>query len=428
MSAAEGGRPDIVAADQAEPGEPLLVGQRDAVALRSPMRSSPQRGSEPCRRAGSIRASAGDIAAGRVNCGYRVPGGGSSGAPREACHAQVPDRSDQAVALRRRRLCHPVAALDDPLEQPGQRARAVRRMRADAQALGPDVAIEIEAYDECNTIIDVEGAASRIKAAGGGFVGLVGVQSNQFPRAARPDAAVPRRRRAGGDRRLPCLRLPIDAAGASGRYQGGARRSASILYRRRGRRADGRAASRHRRRRAKAGLQLPARHARHGGGDVPDPAARGRDARRRPLHELRRRARLPVPVLVLHHHQRAGPQVALPHAGRCRGDRARQRRAGGHALLRHRRQFRPQQELGADPRPADRTARERGLQDPPAAAGRHALPPHPRLHREGGARRLQHGLHRAREHQSRVADGHQEAAEQDLGISRDAAGLEAPTR
>ena len=54
---------------------------------------------------------------------------------------------------------------------------------AGEQALGPDVDIEIEAYDECNTVIDVRAAGRRTKAAGGGFVGLVGVQSNQFPRA-----------------------------------------------------------------------------------------------------------------------------------------------------------------------------------------------------------------------------------------------------
>jgi hypothetical protein len=51
------------------------------------------------------------------------------------------------------------------------------------RVLGDDVKIAIEAYDECNTIIDIEGAIRRIRAAGGGFVGLVGVQSNQFPRA-----------------------------------------------------------------------------------------------------------------------------------------------------------------------------------------------------------------------------------------------------
>ncbi len=55
-------------------------------------------------------------------------------------------------------------------------------MCAESRALGPDVEIDIEAYDECNTIIDVAGAIARIKAAGGGFVGLVGVQTNQFPR------------------------------------------------------------------------------------------------------------------------------------------------------------------------------------------------------------------------------------------------------
>ena len=52
-----------------------------------------------------------------------------------------------------------------------------------AKILGPDVEFEIEAYDETNVIIDVKGAIERIRAAGAGFVGLVGVQSNQFPRA-----------------------------------------------------------------------------------------------------------------------------------------------------------------------------------------------------------------------------------------------------
>jgi hypothetical protein len=51
------------------------------------------------------------------------------------------------------------------------------------KVLGPEVEITLEGYDECNTVIDVAAAVSRIQAAGGGFVGLVGVQSNQFPRA-----------------------------------------------------------------------------------------------------------------------------------------------------------------------------------------------------------------------------------------------------
>jgi Radical SAM superfamily len=51
------------------------------------------------------------------------------------------------------------------------------------RVLGADVNIEIEACDECNTIVDVRAVAKRIRGAGGGMVGLIGVQSNQFPRA-----------------------------------------------------------------------------------------------------------------------------------------------------------------------------------------------------------------------------------------------------
>jgi radical SAM superfamily enzyme YgiQ (UPF0313 family) len=54
---------------------------------------------------------------------------------------------------------------------------------ADAQALGPDVDIEVEPHDEINSVIKVDRIIRGIRAAGAGFVGLVGVQSNQFPRA-----------------------------------------------------------------------------------------------------------------------------------------------------------------------------------------------------------------------------------------------------
>src|SRR5215510_6202298 len=54
---------------------------------------------------------------------------------------------------------------------------------AEHKVLGPDVDINIDGYDECNTVIDIKGAVRKIRAAGAGFVGLVGVQSNQFPRA-----------------------------------------------------------------------------------------------------------------------------------------------------------------------------------------------------------------------------------------------------
>ena len=54
---------------------------------------------------------------------------------------------------------------------------------AERRALGPDVAIEIRAYDECHTVIPVRRIIRRIKGAECGLVCLVGVQSNQFPRA-----------------------------------------------------------------------------------------------------------------------------------------------------------------------------------------------------------------------------------------------------
>ena len=56
--------------------------------------------------------------------------------------------------------------------------------------LGPDVAIDVTAIDETNTRIRPEQLIERFRRHGNfGFVGLVGVQSNEFPRAldiARP--------------------------------------------------------------------------------------------------------------------------------------------------------------------------------------------------------------------------------------------------
>ena len=57
------------------------------------------------------------------------------------------------------------------------------RDAADAKVLGDDVDIEIVAHDETNTVIPVNAIIRKIRQAGHGFVGLVGVQSNQFPRA-----------------------------------------------------------------------------------------------------------------------------------------------------------------------------------------------------------------------------------------------------
>ena len=58
------------------------------------------------------------------------------------------------------------------------------------QLLGPDVAIDVTAIDETNTRVKPKELARRIARHGGlGMVGLIGVQSNEFPRAldiARP--------------------------------------------------------------------------------------------------------------------------------------------------------------------------------------------------------------------------------------------------
>jgi radical SAM superfamily enzyme YgiQ (UPF0313 family) len=54
----------------------------------------------------------------------------------------------------------------------------------DRKVLGPDRPIALAAYDETNTRVHVDRIAGRIRAGGGrGLVALVGVQTNQFPRA-----------------------------------------------------------------------------------------------------------------------------------------------------------------------------------------------------------------------------------------------------
>ncbi len=61
---------------------------------------------------------------------------------------------------------------------------------AERQILGPDVAIDIAVIDETNTHIDVSALLAGLRRHGNfGLVALVGVQSNQYPRAldiARP--------------------------------------------------------------------------------------------------------------------------------------------------------------------------------------------------------------------------------------------------
>ena len=86
-----------------------------------------------------------------------------------------------------------MAALDHAVElacrrlQPGQRRR-------ERQLLGPDLPIDVIAIDETNTRVVPRRSPRRIADNGGlGLVGIVGVQSNEFPRARRyrPAACAP---------------------------------------------------------------------------------------------------------------------------------------------------------------------------------------------------------------------------------------------
>ncbi|MBS0639821.1 MAG: radical SAM protein, partial [Proteobacteria bacterium] len=76
---------------------------------------------------------------------------------------------------------------------PANSLAVVYSLAADAaarQALGADVAIDITALDETNARVDIPRIIAALRRHGQfGLVGLVGVQSNQFPRAmdiARP--------------------------------------------------------------------------------------------------------------------------------------------------------------------------------------------------------------------------------------------------
>ena len=76
---------------------------------------------------------------------------------------------------------------------PSNSLACVYALAADAaqrQVLGPDIAIDISATDETNSRVRINDIIAQFKRHDGfGMVGLVGVQSNQFPRAldlARP--------------------------------------------------------------------------------------------------------------------------------------------------------------------------------------------------------------------------------------------------
>ena len=190
---------------------------------------------------------------------------------------------------------------------------------AERQVLGPDVAIDIAVTDETNTRIDVPALLAGLRRHRNfGLVALVGVQSNQYPRAldiARPFREAGVQVAIGGFHISGCLSMldgraveleacrnmgiSMFAGEAEGRTRHGAARCRCGP--------------------ARTALQLHERLARHRRHARAVPAEALCRAYARAQRELRRRPRLSLSVLVLHHHQRAGTQVALPLGRRRRG-------------------------------------------------------------------------------------------------------------
>ena len=150
------------------------------------------------------------------------------------------------------------------------------------EVLGTGVEIRLHTYDETNRRVKPREIIHMIKREGGRcLIGLVGVQSNQFPRAVDLAQAFSRRQAAGLHRRLSHLRLHLHAAGTAGRHQSGAADGHFVL-RRRGRGTPARrGAARRLQRQAQAALQLHERAAEPGRRAAAVPAAQARQAHRR---------------------------------------------------------------------------------------------------------------------------------------------------
>ena len=196
---------------------------------------------------------------------------------------------------------------------PSNSLAAIHSLAEDCAArrvLGPDAEIEIESIDETNARVDVPAILARFRANGGfGLIGLVGVQTNQYPRAldiARPFRAAGVPVAIGGFHVRDACRCWTEAR-STRRVPGNGSRHVC----RRGRGTARRRAAGRGRGPARAGLRLhqgPAGDGRRAGAV---PARSGTSRARSGHRQLRRRPWLPLPVFLLHDHQRPGPQVAL---------------------------------------------------------------------------------------------------------------------
>ncbi len=207
----------------------------------------------------------------------------------------------------------------------------------DRKALGDGVDLRLHTFDETNRRLKPEHIIRMIEAEGGrGLIAFVGVQSNQFPRTMDLARRFHERDLAvciGGFHVSGCLsmlpEMPEDlreaqAMGISlfaGEAEEG--RLETLL---RG----------HLPGRAQAAVRSSWRLAGAGGRAAADPVPGPRrpDV---PFGDQRRsRPRLSVPVLVLHHHQRAGAQKPVPYSRRPGKDYSRQPPAEHYLAVHHR--------------------------------------------------------------------------------------------
>ena len=224
---------------------------------------------------------------------------------------------------------------------------------------GPDTAIDVTVIDEINSRVKIKQLLARFRRHGGfGMLGIVGVQSNQFPRAldiARPFRAAGVPVMIGGFHVSGCLAmlpelqadlkvaLDMGVSLFAGELEG---RMDTILKDA----ANGD---------AEAHLQLPEGSAGARIRADSDPSAKPSETDHPVARKLRCRPRLSLSVLVLHHHQCARAQIAWPHGGRRRAHHPRALGARHPPFLHHRRQPCPPQGLGVDLRPHHRAARTR---------------------------------------------------------------------
>ena len=296
---------------------------------------------------------------------------------------------------------------------------------AERQVLGPDVAIAIEVIDETNTRVDVPELLARFRSNGNfGMVALVGVQSNQYPRAldiARPFRAAGIPVAMGGFHVSGCLSMldgravELDACRDLGISMFAGEAEGRLEHVVAGRR----------RRTSRAALQFHER-----------PAGMRRHAGAVPAQAICRSGRSALSTSF--DAGRGCPyQCSFCTIINVQGRKSRFRSAddvehlvrlnwaqGIHKFFITDDNFARNKEWESI---FDRLIelRERGRNPArPDDPGRYVVPQDPEFHREGEARRRHARVHRPRERQSGQPRRRQEAAEQDHRIPKDAAGLE----